>query len=506
MWIEDPDGIRLVLVRGSRRPPPPPRPATDVGGPRGGAEPVRGDWAARTVGRPSDRPRGTTAACAGQLRPASSARSSCSPAAPRRDDDVRHDAGAVHLRERHHAGAASSAPAATPGQQAAAALEALDERGRVAQLFLVGVRSTTSPRRARRGGRGRAVHGGPVEGPMTEVAATTQRWQGLARVRTCWIAADQEGGAVQTFTGPGFTRLPSAADQGRSATRQLSALAGDMGAELASAGVNLNLAPVADIVPAGTESGNRPSARSGASTAARRRGDRRGRCGRGRTPAPRVTATLKHFPGLGRVQGNTDTDTGVVDQVTTAGDEQVAAFGSLARSAARPFVMVSSATYARIDPGHAGRVLAGRPHRRPARAAGFRQGDRHRRRGERGGRPGRRRRRAGGAVPRRGERWSSPWIPPSCPRWSTPCSSAAPPTRPSPPRCGPPSSTPSRQGPRGTAGLSQAPTSSRTSRAHCGRRARGRRCCCRRRRRGPTRPTPHPVGPPARVGVAVGPA
>jgi beta-N-acetylhexosaminidase len=63
-----------------------------------------------------------------------------------------------------------------------------------------------------------------------------------------------------------------------------------------------------------------------------------------------VTATLKHFPGLGRVSTNTDTNAGVVDGVTTADDEQVAAFGALATSPAYPFVMVSSATYQQIDP------------------------------------------------------------------------------------------------------------------------------------------------------------
>jgi beta-N-acetylhexosaminidase len=57
-----------------------------------------------------------------------------------------------------------------------------------------------------------------------------------------------------------------------------------------------------------------------------------------------VTATLKHFPGLGRVQRTTDTSPDVVDSTTTAGDEQVAAFARLARSRAHPFVMASSAT------------------------------------------------------------------------------------------------------------------------------------------------------------------
>ena len=63
-----------------------------------------------------------------------------------------------------------------------------------------------------------------------------------------------------------------------------------------------------------------------------------------------VTSAVKHFPGLGRVEGNTDDATDVTDTVTTRDDEQVAAFGTLAGSPAAPFVMTSSATYALIDP------------------------------------------------------------------------------------------------------------------------------------------------------------
>ena len=73
--------------------------------------------------------------------------------------------------------------------------------------------------------------------------------------------------------------------------------------------------------------------------------------------AHEVTATLKHFPGLGRVQENTDTAATVIDSVTTADDEQVAAFATLAASPAEPFVMASSATYTELDPANPGRLL-----------------------------------------------------------------------------------------------------------------------------------------------------
>jgi beta-glucosidase-like glycosyl hydrolase len=69
-----------------------------------------------------------------------------------------------------------------------------------------------------------------------------------------------------------------------------------------------------------------------------------------RLAAHRVVTSLKHFPGLGRVRGNTDTTAGVTDPTTTAGDDQVALFGSLAADPAAPMVMMSLATYPQLDP------------------------------------------------------------------------------------------------------------------------------------------------------------
>jgi beta-N-acetylhexosaminidase len=132
----------------------------------------------------------------------------------------------------------------------------------------------------------------------------------------------------------------------------LTALADRLGAALHDAGVNLDLAPVADVVPAGTAAANPPIGafdRQYGSTAdvvvAAAGTVIAGLAAHG------VTATVKHFPGLGRVQQNTDTAAGVVDATTAAGDAQVTAFGRLARLPAHPFVMTSSASYALIDPG-----------------------------------------------------------------------------------------------------------------------------------------------------------
>jgi beta-N-acetylhexosaminidase len=64
-----------------------------------------------------------------------------------------------------------------------------------------------------------------------------------------------------------------------------------------------------------------------------------------------IATTLKHFPGLGRVTGNTDTVAGVVDSTTTADDHYLEAFLTGIEAGA-PFVMVSLATYTAIDPDH----------------------------------------------------------------------------------------------------------------------------------------------------------
>ena len=64
-----------------------------------------------------------------------------------------------------------------------------------------------------------------------------------------------------------------------------------------------------------------------------------------------VVATFKHFPGLGRVAGNTDTSASVTDSVTArTGDAAVEVFSRLIADGAR-VVMVSSAVYTLIDAG-----------------------------------------------------------------------------------------------------------------------------------------------------------
>jgi beta-glucosidase-like glycosyl hydrolase len=240
-----------------------------------------------------------------------------------------------------------------PEERVAEVLAGLDRRAQVAQLFVAGVPldDLGSGDALAQSGVGGLFLAGRSVAPATDLAADAVRWQTLAAGPGLWVAADQEGGDVQSLKGPGFERLPSALDQGALPPAELATLAEGMGTALRDAGINLDLAPVADVVPPGTEAANEPIgayARHYGSTPETVTAAA-GTVVDGLAKAD-VTATLKHFPGLGRVLDNTDTTADVSDPETTAGDGQVTLFADLARSPAAPFVMVSSATYPQIDP------------------------------------------------------------------------------------------------------------------------------------------------------------
>ena len=165
------------------------------------------------------------------------------------------------------------------------------------------------------------------------------------------VATDQEGGEVQVLTGSGFSNIPSAMDQSTQPRDQLVASARTWGKELADVGVNMNLAPVADLVDIDRPSTNEPIGRWGreyghdAATVS----SKAGAFAEG-MQASKVIPTYKHFPGLGRVKDNTDTSAGVVDSTTNRLPDAAVGVFSNAIAAGAQVIMVSSATYSLIDP------------------------------------------------------------------------------------------------------------------------------------------------------------
>jgi beta-N-acetylhexosaminidase len=234
----------------------------------------------------------------------------------------------------------------------------LTEAQRVGQLFLVGMNSDSAgPATA---AAEQEYHFGSVlfasntsEG-VKAAAATTSYVQSLATQAATggvrfFVAANQEGGEVQNLKGPGFSAIPSALTQGSWSASYLRQEAADWGRELRAAGVNFDLAPVMDVVPAGTAASNAPigqldrefgytAAGNGAHGAAFIQG----------MASAGVATSAKHFPGLGRVTGNTDFTANVVDSVTTPTDPDLATYRSAA-AVGVPFMMVALATYTKID-------------------------------------------------------------------------------------------------------------------------------------------------------------
>ena len=166
-----------------------------------------------------------------------------------------------------------------------------------------------------------------------------------------WVATDQEGGTVQVLSGPGFDDIPSAVDQGQQSDSDLRSNAATWGGQLAQAGVNMNLAPVADIVTSPeTAQSNPPIGQlareygyDGATVAAKAGAFASGMRDGG------VLPTFKHFPGLGHVGDNTDTTAGVTDDFVTADGADVGVYATVLPQGAA-VVMLSTAVYAKIDP------------------------------------------------------------------------------------------------------------------------------------------------------------
>jgi beta-N-acetylhexosaminidase len=249
----------------------------------------------------------------------------------------------------------------TTGSPAAAcvtqALGNLTLAQRVGQLFLVGVDGNVAGPELTAAER--AYHFGSLLLNKTAVgtaalAAQAAVMQKLASSGTggvrFFIAANQEGGQIQQLSGPGFATMPSELEQGTWGLSTLRATATDWGTDLRAAGVNLDVAPVMDVVPQAVAASNAPigalDREYGFSPVAN---GEHGTAFIEGMAAAGVMTVAKHFPGLGRVTGNTDFTSDVVDNVTTASDPYLNSFRA-AVGAGVPMVMIALATYAKIDP------------------------------------------------------------------------------------------------------------------------------------------------------------
>ena len=256
--------------------------------------------------------------------------------------------------------ATGTTPSAT-APATAAALEGWSLEEKVGQLMMVGVDAPSPKQASTEAVASQHVGNIFIAGRTTAGSQATQKvissftskvGPDTTHSAPMLVATDQEGGEVQVLTGSGFSNIPSAMDQSTQPRDQLVASARTWGKELADVGVNMNLAPVADLVDIDRPSTNEPIGRWGreyghdAATVS----SKAGAFAEG-MQASKVIPTYKHFPGLGRVTANTDTSANVVDSTTNRStDAAVSVIFGAAIAAGAQVIMVSSATYALIDP------------------------------------------------------------------------------------------------------------------------------------------------------------
>ena len=258
------------------------------------------------------------------------------------------------------AGQSTPSASASPTSCTQRVYASMTEAQRVGQLFLVGLKpdaATPGVSAAIATYHFGSVLYSPSAAGAAAIGQVSARIQALATTAATggtrfFIAANQEGGEIQHLTGPGFATIPSELVQGFSSTAAERANARLWGTQLKVAGVDLDLAPVMDVVPRGTAGTNAPIGElnrefgydpvtNGTHGAAFIQG----------MAQAGVATSAKHFPGLGKVRGNTDFSSGVTDTVTTLHDPDLASFQS-AVDAGAPFVMIATATYTQIDASH----------------------------------------------------------------------------------------------------------------------------------------------------------
>ncbi|HEX7351758.1 glycoside hydrolase family 3 N-terminal domain-containing protein [Brachybacterium sp.] len=248
---------------------------------------------------------------------------------------------------------ASTEPTTAPPSRAELLLEELSPRELAGQLVLVGIPAGSEI---------------PAE-VLTEHHAggifLLQVWESAAAVDAIvaaaregsrtdlapLIAVDQEGGQVRMLRGDAARRTPSAEELGAQGPQAVTEAYTSIGEDLAARGIQLALSPVADVVDPDLGNANGPvgTLDRGFGTAPQAVGD----CVAAATRAladQGVGATLKHFPGLGRVEENTDFSAeGIEDPITGSGDPFLDSFRAGIEAGASA-VMMSSAIYPHLEP------------------------------------------------------------------------------------------------------------------------------------------------------------
>jgi beta-N-acetylhexosaminidase len=232
-------------------------------------------------------------------------------------------------------GGAGESDAGRARQEALQAVDRLSLRQQVGQLTISAFPGNRPPAYIRRRLRARETAGVILFGGN---AGTPDEWRSLTRALQrnahgdALVMVDQEGGAVRTVGWAGPMTGPSA--QGSPANVEETTRAAAR--ELRGVGINVNLAPVADVPAAdATVMTSRAFSDDPADVAAKTRAAIEGMRRAG------LAATAKHFPGLGRADVNTD------DGSATSTADLPPFRAAIAANA--PLIMLSHAVYPAYD-------------------------------------------------------------------------------------------------------------------------------------------------------------
>lgn len=255
-------------------------------------------------------------------------------------------------------GQGSATPSASPSPESVnaclAQAEALPVGDQVGQLFMVGVSTSGLDETTRTAIVNNKLGSVVLLGNTTAGAQPIRMLSAeLGSLGTAelplLVSVDQEGGQVQRLQGEGFTRIPDARKQGAWPEGQLTEEATKWAEELRSAGVAYNLAPDADVVPEDRRNTNAPVGKL-----KRDFGSEPGLVGAKAMEfiegmhSENVVTSVKHFPGLGLVE--TNTDFGAAEDSEVAKDSPVLDPFRTVIEGGVDSVMVSSAVYTQIDP------------------------------------------------------------------------------------------------------------------------------------------------------------
>jgi beta-N-acetylhexosaminidase len=181
-----------------------------------------------------------------------------------------------------------------------------------------------------------------------QLKALLEETQAFAREilgRPLWVAIDQEGGPVQRFIAP-FTQLPSARELAGRGPRAIVEWASKAAADLRRMDIQINLAPVLDVMPEGTS--HFMEARSLGSVP--ERVAQLGRLWIETLQQNGISATAKHYPGLGQAESDPHHYAPVIRwQNEEAMQRDLEPFHEAVRAGIHCF-MTSHALYPSLDP------------------------------------------------------------------------------------------------------------------------------------------------------------